>query len=58
MPVRNMLQSYLVAAAGPLVMGYLRVSNGDFQPSLWLLVAVGGTMLMVTLFLQPTRLKR
>lgn len=58
MPVRNMLQRYLVAAAGPLVMGYLRSINGDFQTSLWLLVAVGVTILIVTPFIQPTRLKR
>lgn len=50
-----MLQSYLVGAAGPLLMGYLRDSTGNFQSSLWLLVAVGVVMLMVTPFLQPYR---
>jgi CP family cyanate transporter-like MFS transporter len=53
-----MLQSYLVGAAGPLLMGYLRDSEGHFQSALWLLVAVGGLMLMVTPFLQPYRNRR
>ncbi|MGE7990022.1 CynX/NimT family MFS transporter [Pseudomonas sp. NPDC089554] len=48
-----MLISYLVGAAGPLVMGYLRDSTGNFQSALWLLVGVGAVMLLVTPFLQP-----
>ena len=48
-----MLQSYLVGAAGPLLVGYLRDSAGHFQSALWLLVAVGALMLLVTPFLQP-----
>ncbi|MGE8358909.1 CynX/NimT family MFS transporter [Pseudomonas sp.] len=52
-----MLQSYLVGAAGPLLMGYLRDSTGDFHSALWLLVAVGAVMLLVTPFLQPHRLR-
>ncbi|WP_420707342.1 CynX/NimT family MFS transporter [Pseudomonas sp. EggHat1] len=53
-----MLQSYLVGAAGPLLMGYLRDSAGHFQSALWLLVAVGMLMLIVTPFLQPYRNRR
>lgn len=48
-----MLVSYLVGAAGPLVMGYLRDCTGNFQSALWLLVGVGAVMLLVTPFLQP-----
>ncbi|WP_339648264.1 CynX/NimT family MFS transporter [Halopseudomonas pelagia] len=50
-----MLHSYIVAAAGPLLIGYLRGVCGDFQLSLWLLVAIGVVMLLVTPFLQPNR---
>lgn len=53
-----MLQSYLIGAAGPLLMGYLRDSAGHFQSALWLLVAVGMLMLIVTPFLQPYRNRR
>ncbi|MGE8497935.1 MAG: CynX/NimT family MFS transporter [Pseudomonas sp.] len=52
-----MLQSYMVGAAGPLLMGYLRDSSGNFQSALWMLVAVGAVMLLVTPFLQPHRLR-
>lgn len=50
-----LLFSYIVAAAGPLVMGYLRDVTGNFQLSLWLLVAASFIMLALTPFLQPYR---
>lgn len=48
---------YLVAAGGPLAIGALRDLNGDFQPSIWLLVMAAAVMLAVTPFLQPHRRK-
>jgi CP family cyanate transporter-like MFS transporter len=50
-----LMVGYLVAAAGPLVVGRLRDLNGDFRPSLWLLVVVAIAMLMLTPFLKPHR---
>lgn len=44
---------YLVAAAGPFILGYLRDAYGDFRPSIWLLVTVAGAMLLLTPYLQP-----
>ncbi len=44
---------YLIAAAGPLLVGRLRDINGDFAPSVWLLVAVAAAMLSLTPFLRP-----
>lgn len=52
-----MLLSYLIAAAGPLLVGYLRDVTGTFRPSLWLMVAVSAAMLATTPFLQPYRLR-
>jgi CP family cyanate transporter-like MFS transporter len=48
-----LLFSYIVAAAGPLLMGYLRDVTGGFQTSLWLMVCVSVVMLGSTPFLQP-----
>lgn len=48
-----LLFSYVVAAAGPLLMGYLRDITGGFQTSLWLIVGVSVVMLGSTPFLQP-----
>jgi CP family cyanate transporter-like MFS transporter len=47
--------AYLIAAAGPLIVGYLRDINGDFKPSFLLLVAVAAFMLLLTPFLHPHR---
>ncbi|MGI4953384.1 MAG: MFS transporter [Janthinobacterium lividum] len=46
---------YLVAAAGPLIVGWLRDVTGNFQPAMWLLVAVSVIMLCFTPFLHPDR---
>jgi CP family cyanate transporter-like MFS transporter len=50
-----LLVSYVIAAAGPLLVGQLRDASGSFQPSLWLIAAVGAAMLAITPFLQPYR---
>lgn len=50
-----MLPSYILAAFGPLLLGYLRDVSGSFHLSLWALVVVGTIMLLVTPFLQPCR---
>ena len=44
---------YLIAALGPLSVGALRDLTGDFAPSMWLLVVVGGAMLVLAPFLKP-----
>jgi MFS transporter, CP family, cyanate transporter len=44
---------YLIAAAGPLLVGAIRDRVGDFRPSIWLLVAVSAGMLLLTPFLRP-----
>jgi CP family cyanate transporter-like MFS transporter len=48
-----LLFSYVVAAAGPLLMGYLRDLTGSFNMSLWLMVGVSVVMLGSTPFLKP-----
>jgi MFS transporter, CP family, cyanate transporter len=45
--------AYLIAAGGPLLVGYLRDLNGGFQASFLLLAVVGVLMLLVTPFLHP-----
>lgn len=52
-----LLFSYIVAAAGPLLMGYLRDVTGGFAVSQWLMVGVSAVMLAVTPFLAPYRHK-
>jgi CP family cyanate transporter-like MFS transporter len=47
--------AYLIAAGGPLIVGYLRDLNGDFKPSFVLLAVVAVLMLSVTHFLHPRR---
>lgn len=46
---------YLIAAAGPLIVGRLRDVTGDFRSALWLLVGVSAAMLCLTPFLHPHR---
>lgn len=53
-----LLVSYIVAAAGPLLMGYLRDVTAGFEVSQWLMVGVSALMLAVTPFLQPYHLKK
>lgn len=50
-----LLFSYVLAASGPLLMGYLRDLTGSFQMSLWLMVGVNVVMLIATPFMQPYR---
>ena len=47
--------AYLIAADGPLIVGYLRDVNGEFKPSFILLAVVAVLMLSVTPFLRPHR---
>lgn len=49
---------YLVAATGPLLVGWLRDVTGDFRSGLWLLVVVSAAMLSLCPFLRPHRLVR
>ncbi|MCB5187020.1 MFS transporter [Methylobacillus caricis] len=44
---------YLIAAVGPLSVGYIRDLTQDFHAAIWLLVCVAGVMLVLTPFLQP-----
>ncbi len=46
---------YLVAAAGPLLLGYLRDVEGRFGPAFMVLVVVAVIMLVVAPFLNPHR---
>ncbi|TBU94764.1 MFS transporter [Pseudomonas dryadis] len=48
-----LLVSYLVGAAGPVLVGFLRDTSGSFQVPLWLLVAASAAMLAITPLLQP-----
>lgn len=48
-----MLVSYLVGAAGPVLVGLLRDTSGGFQLPLWVLVTASVAMLATTPFLQP-----
>ncbi|WP_215399263.1 MFS transporter [Rheinheimera oceanensis] len=50
-----MLPSYIVAAVGPLLVGFLRDIGDSFHLSLWVLVVIGAVMLLVTPFLKPNR---
>jgi CP family cyanate transporter-like MFS transporter len=47
--------AYLIAAGGPLLVGYLRDLNGGFEASFLLLAVVAVLMLSVTPFLHPHR---
>jgi CP family cyanate transporter-like MFS transporter len=44
---------YLVASGGPLIVGRLRDSMGDFRLGLWLLVVISVIMIALTPFLHP-----
>ncbi|WP_222105845.1 CynX/NimT family MFS transporter [Paraburkholderia sp. BCC1886] len=46
---------YLIAAAGPLLVGKLRDMSGSFQSAIWALVLVAGLMLALTPFLRSHR---
>ena len=53
-----LLFSYVVAAAGPLLMGYLRDLTGGFNLPLWLMVGVSVVMLGTTPLLKPSHHRR
>lgn len=46
---------YLIAATGPIAMGWLRDTSGTFQTPLWSLVGLAFIMLLITPFLRPHR---
>lgn len=48
-----MTVGYLIAAAGPLSLGYLRDISQSFQAGSWLLVLVASVMLLLTPMLKP-----
>jgi CP family cyanate transporter-like MFS transporter len=48
-----MLFSYLVGAAGPVLVGLLHDASGGFRAPMWMLVAFSLAMLATTPFLQP-----
>ena len=53
-----MVVSYVVGAAGPLLVGVLRDATGDFAAPLWTLVGLSVAMLATTPFLQPRPRRR
>jgi cyanate permease len=48
----------MISSTGPIVLGILRDSTGNYQTSLWLLVVLSVTLLLVSLALTPARLLR
>jgi CP family cyanate transporter-like MFS transporter len=53
-----MTVGYLLAAAGPLLVGSLRDVTGAFQAPVWLLFVVALGMLVLTPFLEPKQASR
>ncbi len=53
-----LLVSYVIAAAGPLLVGQIRDASGSFHPALWMIAAVGVVMLGATPFMQPHHHKK
>jgi CP family cyanate transporter-like MFS transporter len=53
-----LLFGYMISSTGPIVLGILRDSTGNYQTSLWLLVVLSVTLLLVSLALTPARLRR
>ena len=53
-----LLVGYLSAAAGPFVFGVSRDVTGDFEVSLWLLVAAAALLLALCALMTPDRLRR
>ncbi|GAA2891005.1 CP family cyanate transporter-like MFS transporter [Aminobacter niigataensis] len=51
-----LMVGYVIAAAGPLVVGRLRDLTGSFDLAFWGLVGVATSMLLIAPFLQPRRL--
>lgn len=48
-----MTVGYLIAATGPILVGFIRDLSGDFSGSLWVLVGVASLLLVLTPFLKP-----
>lgn len=48
-----LLISYVIGAAGPVLVGLLHDATGSFVVPVWMLATVGGFMFLLTPFLQP-----
>lgn len=53
-----LLGGYAVSALGPFSLGAARDATGNFETSLWILVAVGVALVACCLFISPERLRR
>ncbi len=51
-----LLGGYVLSSVGPIVLGFARDLTGDFEASLWLLVALGVLLVIGCLSLTPDRL--
>lgn len=49
---------YILSSLGPFILGAARDLTGDFEASLWLLVAIGVVLLACCAMLSPDRLRR
>lgn len=49
---------YILSSLGPLILGAARDLTGDFEASLWLLVAIGVVLVACCAMLSPDRLRR
>lgn len=52
-----LLVGYLIASAGPFVLGAVRDATGSFAVSLWLLLALAVSMVPLSWLMSPTRLR-
>ena len=52
-----LLVGYLLAAAAPVVLGLVRDATGNFDDVVWILVAIAGALLLVSLSLTERRLR-
>jgi MFS transporter, CP family, cyanate transporter len=48
-----LMVGYIIASAGPLIIGEVRDASGNFGLAYWLLAAIATSMLMLTPFLKP-----
>ena len=53
-----LLGGYILSSLGPFVLGAARDATGNFEASMWLLVAVAVGLVVCSLWLSPDRLRR
>lgn len=53
-----LLGGYLIAGVGPVLLGLIRDTTGDYSASIWLLVGLGAVLVAACLTLSPGRLRR